>query len=114
MVDIRTEGFIPLDKLYKLKPSLRRLTEPLKHMSWSLHYIGTPTKIVAALKAHSETLTGTSKEEYDKVVPNLVNLVEQCHNDNAEPVLSLSANGHTSAGYGNCTVNLKYAEGTLV
>jgi hypothetical protein len=83
-------------------------------MSWSIHFVGKPANILKALADHSDKLTGQSKEEFDKVLPSLVNLVEQCYYENHEPFLSLSANGHASAGNSSCQVNLKHAEGTLV
>jgi hypothetical protein len=63
-------------------------------MSWSISYIGTPEKISKALKSHSETLTGKSKEEFDAALPHLDALVSQNVNTNYPIALRLNANGH--------------------
>jgi len=48
-------------------------------MSWSIHFIGKPEKVVEALEAHVEKtgISGASKEEYEKALPNMVGLVKQ-------------------------------------
>jgi hypothetical protein len=62
-------------------------------MSWSVSFIGSPSKVATALEAHSATLTGQSQLEYSSAVPFLVGLV----NENfGEPgaCLTVSASGH--------------------
>lgn len=63
-------------------------------MSWSIGFIGSPEKISEALKAHSEKLTGKSKEEYDDALPHIEALVSQNRNKNYPIVLQLTASGH--------------------
>lgn len=86
-------------------------------MSWSIRFIGTTTKVVEALKANSEKLTGTSKQEYENALPHLIGLVEQNFDDAREAVVDISANGHGYAVDGtlkqsNCGVKIErlYAE----
>ena len=82
-------------------------------MSWSV-YIGKPADIIAALKKDSEKATGTSKAEFDKVLPTLTTLLEANYHEDEQytPVLHLTASGHTwtkedgQKGYSNLTVSL--------
>lgn len=81
-------------------------------MSWSLVWVGTPDKIVEALDKESDRLTGMSKDEFDKVKPALVTLVQSNFDKTVTPALELSANGHayTENGepkYSTCNVSLK-------
>lgn len=81
-------------------------------MSWSLVWVGTPEKIVAALEKESDRLTGTSKDEFDKVKPGLVTLVQSNYDKTVTPALKLSANGHAyiengEPKYSTCNVVLE-------
>lgn len=88
-------------------------------MSWSLVWVGTPDKIVEALEKESDRLTGMSKEEFDKVKPSLVNLVQQNYDKTVTPALKLSANGHGyiengEPKYSTCNVSLENMGAALV
>lgn len=64
-------------------------------MSYSVTFIGTTDKVVAALEAESEKLSGPSKEEYDNALPSLVNAVKQNFNpQDPQPLIKVEANGH--------------------
>jgi hypothetical protein len=83
-------------------------------MSFSVNYIGTPTKIVEALKKHSEELTGQSKEEFDAALPSIIGIVELNYDNSAGHCMSikLSAHGHAYSNGGerrssNCSVNIE-------
>lgn len=67
-------------------------------MSWSIGFSGKASKVAEALKDYSNKLSGQSKEEYDKALPNMVALVEQNFNqkDQEEPLIKLMASGHGS------------------
>lgn len=70
-------------------------------MSWSTSYLGTAAKVADALENYSEKLSGTSRDEYDRVKPALISLVKENfdHQEGAiEPVIKITANGH---GYFN-------------
>lgn len=89
-----------------------------KVMSWSIGFIGTPDKIVEALNAHSEKLDGYSKTEYDKALPNMVNLVQQNFGQ-INQVLEVMGNGHGyiengEPKYGSCSFSVKIIPGVIV
>lgn len=77
-------------------------------MSWSIGFIGSPEKVSGALKAHSETLTGKSKEEYDDALPHIEGLVSKNYNTSYPLVLQVTASGHayTDANNNYSTVNV--------
>jgi hypothetical protein len=83
-------------------------------MSWSIGFIGSPEKISEALKAHSEKLSGVSKDEYDAALPHIEALVSQNHSTSYPLVLQVTANGHGSGGYNDCTVSIAPLAGQLV
>lgn len=89
-------------------------------MSWSIGLIGTPEKVIAALNAHSETLSGPSKTEFDAALPNIVGIVGQNFDkDGVQVVVKLTANGHGWAvndELKNCTcqVNVERFYGTVL
>jgi len=64
-------------------------------MSWSVSFFGKPEKVVEALEAYSERLSGVSKDEYDDALPNMVNLVKG-NFGNEQELVKLSASGHGS------------------
>lgn len=69
-------------------------------MSWSVAIVGSPDRVVEALKGHSETLKTQCKVEFDDALPHLIGLVQQAFNrtPEAKPVgVKLSASG---SGYG--------------
>lgn len=76
-------------------------------MSWSVNLIGTPTKITAALKKQSETLTGQSKEEFDAALPHMLGLLAQNYAGTYEPAMRITASGHGYTGYNTCLVNIE-------
>jgi hypothetical protein len=88
-------------------------------MSWSLVWVGTPEKIIAALDKESDRLTGTSKDEFDKVKPALVSLVQSNYDKTITPALKLSASGHAyiengEPKYSTCNVSLENLGAALV
>jgi|ERR1044072_32825 hypothetical protein len=92
-------------------------------MSWNVNFIGIPAAIVHALGKQSEQLQGASKTEYDAVLPSLIKLVEANYQNQKgegyyEPVLHLTASGHTYPTdkpiYGQCSVSLQNTGGQLV
>lgn len=62
-------------------------------MSWSISFFGKPDKVVEALEAYSERLSGVSKDEYVQALPNMVNLVKGNFGNDQE-LVKLSASGH--------------------
>lgn len=87
-------------------------------MSWSVNVTGSPENVGNALRDHSATLSGQSKQEYDEVLPHLLALVQQNVPGPYEIVLNVLASGHASiAGgektYGNCSVEIKNLGGRL-
>ena len=77
-------------------------------MSWSAYFVGSPDKIIEALKKQSEQLTGQSKEEFDAVLPHISGLLELNKNVKATPALRLSASGHGYNGeYNHVQVNIE-------
>lgn len=84
-------------------------------MSWQVNFIGLPEKIDAALKAHSDKLTGASKEEFDAALPHFRSLLAQNYDlKNGNPVLQLIASGHGHEGYRTLSFELKWIGGSLV
>ena len=89
-------------------------------MSFSVNFIGHPENVKTALLKHSETLIGSSKEEYDTALPNIINLVDLNYNKKYTPTIRVSVNGHgykTSAGtddYNNVSVTIAFADGQVV
>lgn len=77
--------------LYENKRGTAKLNTNI--MSWNVQFIGKPEKVVEALNGHSEKLSGDSKTEYDKALPNLVSLCEQ-NFGNTEQCLKVVAAGH--------------------
>ena len=75
-------------------------------MSWSISYIGSPEKIIAALDRHSESISGKSKEEFDDALPHIKALVNMNSCKNYTPVLRVGGNGHAHDGYSQCNVSL--------
>ena len=59
-------------------------------MSWSINMIGTPEKLVEALKKHSETISGRSKEEFDAALPHMIALIEENKGGYAKNALEIS------------------------
>ena len=87
-------------------------------MSWGISYFGKPEKVAEALEAYSEKLTGVSKDEYDKALPNMVSLVKQ-NFGNEGALIKINAAGHGYAidgvpQQGTCTVNIENVYGLLV
>jgi hypothetical protein len=76
-------------------------------MSWSVNYIGTPPKLVEALKKHSEKLSGASKEEFDAALPHMIALIEQTRGYYAAYALELSADGYEYNGNANLNFSLR-------
>lgn len=91
-------------------------------MSWSISLIGKPENVVEALTAHSASLTGQSKVEYDETYPAIATLVSQNVNGNApgNNVIKVVANGHANIGtdgiktYGQCSVVIEPFYSVLV
>jgi hypothetical protein len=90
-------------------------------MSWSISFIGTPEKIVDALHKESERLTGASKEEFDRVVPNIMGIVLQNYTTvpgATAPTLRVQANGHgykdEKNEYCNANVEVKTFHETIL
>jgi hypothetical protein len=92
-------------------------TERIKIMSWSISFIGKPEKVVEALEAHSDKLTDYSKVEYDKILPSLVNVVQQNFGFDYLVKLEASGHGHIENGVpknSQCKVHLDLMYGLLV
>jgi len=88
-------------------------------MSWSIGFIGTTQKVVEALKAESEKLSGVSKNEFDAALPHLIGLVEQNMNDTGQACVKLEANGHGTFSNGkqtsgNLTMSLQRFYGEIL
>lgn len=70
-------------------------------MSWTVSMIGRPAKVAEALDAHSETMTGQSRTEYDAALPHLKALVLENFSHSvgggAEPCVRLEASGYRNA-----------------
>lgn len=89
-------------------------------MSWSINFIGKPEKVAEALEGYVAKvgLSGPSKEEYEKALPNMVSLVKQNFGNDNE-LVQIVANGH---GYiengvaknGRCNVNITTIYGAMV
>ncbi len=87
-------------------------------MSWSVSFFGKPEKVAEALEAYSEKLSGYSKEEYDKALPNMVGIVRQ-NFGNESQLIKFSGNGHGTITNGvpqngNCNVIIESAYGLIV
>jgi len=90
-------------------------------MTWSFRGIGKPENIIrAALEAHSETLTGDSKAEFDEVKPHLLALVGM-NQGNAYLPLIVVASGHAARNmvddklsYSTCRVSIGFADVPLI
>jgi hypothetical protein len=65
-------------------------------MSWSIQYIGTPEKVIAALKANSEKLTGDSKAEFDAALPSMVELIGKNQGHEGQ-IIKVVGSGHAYA-----------------
>lgn len=96
-------------------------------MSWSLTYIGKPSKIVEALNVFAAKQTDQCKVEFDDALPHLIGLVQQNFVLNKpEPVLRIVASGYgyeEAAGpdktvrmqtYRTCTVTIENLHGTIL
>lgn len=86
-------------------------------MSWSVTFIGKPENVSNALKAHSDKISGYSKEEYDAALPHLDALVTQNFNmQHPDSLLvKLTASGHGAKGdYGYCVSSIETLSGVLV
>lgn len=84
-------------------------------MSWSVNFIGKPEKVVEALQAQSEKMSGESKVEYDSALPHLTGLVKE--NFGYDYVVNLSASGHGQTGekpYRQLTAKIELIYGLLV
>jgi hypothetical protein len=88
-------------------------------MSWNVNFTGRAEKVVEALKAEAEKLTGQSGEEYRDALPHLVGLVEQNLAAGAAPnpeypkMVVVQASGHGSKKDGvwvdrNCSVSVGF------
>lgn len=87
-------------------------------MSYSVTFFGKPEKVVEALESYSEKLSGPSKDEYDKALPNITGLVKQNFGTESQ-LLKVSANGHGTFQNGEptqsyCAVNIETVYGLLV
>lgn len=87
-------------------------------MSWSISFLGKPEKVAEALEAYSEKLSGYSKEEYEKALPNLVGLVKQ-NFGNETQLIKINASGHGTATngvpvQGNCSVTIESMYSVIV
>ena len=80
-------------------------------MSWSINLIGTPEKIVEALEAESERMTGPNKVEFDSVKDGIICIVKANHNSKEQPALSVSAHGSAyqtqTDSYSSCAIEIK-------
>lgn len=89
-------------------------------MSWNVSFIGKPENVVEALTAHSATLTGQSKVEYDEVYPAIATLVSQNVSTSEGNLIKVVANGHANIGtdgiktYGQCSVSVESFYSALV
>lgn len=84
-------------------------------MSWSVSFIGKQHAVREELEKTSFTLSGQSKDEYDKALPHLLGLValnERSDGKIVDDAIELIANGHSSVQdsvrtYGSVNVSLK-------
>lgn len=84
-------------------------------MSWSISFVGTPEKISEALIAHSDKVSGQSKQEFEEALPHLKALVES----NTQGCFQVIANGHAQftdgkKTYGYLNVKIEQLPGFLV
>lgn len=87
-------------------------------MSWNINFTGKAEKVVEAMKAEAEKLSGQSREEYESALPHLVGLVEQNVAVGGNPeypkMIVIQASGHGSKNKDgawterNCTVTLGF------
>jgi hypothetical protein len=98
-------------------------------MSWSIQLVGTPEKVAEALQAHSGTLSGQCKVEYDDALPYLVGLVSNNFADGERykpSMVKIAASGSGVVGTSpkdpegqpqqlqrNCSVTLEGVYGTI-
>lgn len=86
-------------------------------MSFSVSYVGSPEAIKSKLNAHSLTLTGQSKMEFDAVLPSVCTIIDQ--NVSKPPIklaLEVIVNGHANFDplmrekqSGSCSVTVRTA-----
>ena len=81
-------------------------------MSWSVSYLGTPSKIVEALQAESERVSGQSKMEFDSALPHLIGLVKDNFSPDGQPVpiLRLQASGSGTSQTDPATNEIKQTQ----
>jgi hypothetical protein len=66
-------------------------------MSWAINTTGTPAKVVDAIAKYSSTLSGQSKEEFDKAAPHIAAVVDLNHGGysaDEQIIIRLNAYGH--------------------
>lgn len=90
-------------------------------MSWSIRFIGQPSKVAKALETAGDTFDATSKKEYESAKPHLIALVSQNFSQEGviEPMIEVDASGH---GYfvdgvqknGSLQASIKGVYGTVV
>jgi hypothetical protein len=83
-------------------------------MSWSISFIGNSNNVIKALEDHSNKLNGQSKSEYDEALPSLLKLVQLNHNEQQAVIIKITASGHASSSYSNCSVTLEQPYVTVV
>jgi hypothetical protein len=108
-------GIDPRSKFRKQKRGTVKLNTTI--MSWSISFIGKPEKVVEALEAHSNKLSDYSKVEYDKVLPSIVNIIQQNFGFDYLVKVDASGHGHISDGVpqnSQCKVNVDLMYGVLV
>lgn len=89
-------------------------------MSYSVSYIGNPDKIINALKEYGNTISGQSKQEFNKALRHVIELIKQ--NDSKPgplPIIEVSMSGSKTV-YGadklhsSCHVSIKHIYGVIV
>ena len=89
--------------------------ESINKMSWSVQYVGKAEKVIEALQAQSEKMSGESKVEFDTALPHLIALVNE--NFGFGYAIKLLASGHGSMGEKpsrQLTVSIELIYGLLV
>jgi hypothetical protein len=88
-------------------------------MSWTVAIVGRPHAIKKALEAQAGSLTGQSREEYERALPHLVALVtlNEPSNELSKDAVEIVASGHASirthgdgtktVDYSSCNVSIK-------
>ena len=88
-------------------------------MSWSVNIVGRPHAIRKALEAQAASLTGQSREEYERALPHLIALVvlNEPSNELSKDAVEVVASGHATirvggdgmktVDYSACTVSIK-------